>query len=187
MKVMLSGFFQSMGHRAKQMVSVVVALVIAVSTQGCSGVSSAAKEMVGTPAPYIRFTMLDGTQIPLAFAEGKTAAIIFWTTWCGHSRGTIEDFEELAKKYKRRKDLVFLAASLDKADELHKVEGRIQSQGLSTVMHAFSGNDVQDEAFLAFKGESVPYIVVVDARGIIRSVASSTSELEEYLEARFRP
>lgn len=171
----------------KRLTGIALVTFVALVGQGCSGVSTAAKEMVGTPAPYIRFTMLDGTQVPLAFAEGKSAAIIFWTTWCGHSRGTIEDFEKLAKKYKRRKDLVFLAASLDKAEDLAKVEERIKSLGLSTVMHAFSGNDIQDEAFLGFKGESVPHLVVVDSRGVIRSVASSTSELEEYLEERFRP
>ena len=147
--------------------------------------SQAAKDLVGAPAPYSRFTMLDGTQLPLAFAEGKTAAIIFWTTWCGHSRSVIEDFEQLAKRYKKRKDIVFLAASLDKADQLRALEGRIQSQGLTSIMHAFSGNDMLDEAFIAFKGESVPYVVVIDPRGVVRSVANSTTELEEYLEARF--
>ena len=166
-------------------VGAVVILLSCGGLQGCSGISQGARDLVGAPAPYIRFTMLDGTQLPLVFAEGKTAAIIFWTTWCGHSRGTIEEFEQIAKRYKRRKDIVFLAASLDKADQLRAVEGRIKSQGLSSVMHAFSGNDIQDEAFLAFKGESVPYLVVVDSRGVVRSVASSTSELEEYLENRF--
>jgi thiol-disulfide isomerase/thioredoxin len=155
------------------------------AVQGCTGVSQAAKDLVGAPAPYIRFTMLDGTQLPLAFAEGKTAAVLFWTTWCGHSRSVIEDFEQLAKRYKKRKDVVFLAASLDKADQLRALEGRIQSQGLTSIMHAFSGNDMLDEAFIAFKGDSVPYVVLVDHRGVIRSVANSTTDLEEYLEARF--
>lgn len=161
-------------------------LTVAFATiQGCSGVSQGAKDLVGSPAPYSRFTMLDGTQLPLEFAEGKTAAIIFWTTWCGHSRSVIEDFEQLAKRYKKRKDIVFLAASLDKADQLRALEGRIESQGLTSIMHAFSGNDMLDEAFIAFKGDSVPYVVVVDPRGVVRSVANSTSELEEYLETRF--
>jgi thiol-disulfide isomerase/thioredoxin len=152
---------------------------------GCSGVSSSAREMVGHPAPFTRLTLLDGSQVPLDATMGKTTAIIFWTTWCGHSRGTIEDFEELAKKYSRRKDLAFVAVSLDKEPDLPKVNERIAGLQLSTITHAFSGNDVQDEAFIALHGESVPYLVVLDKRGTVKSVASSISELEDYLEETY--
>ena len=170
---------------ARRLLSTTFIVALFHTTQGCTGVSQAAKDLVGSSAPYVRFTMIDGTQLPLAFAEGKTAAILFWTTWCGHSRTVIEDFEQIAKRYKKRKDVVFLATSLDKADQLRALEGRIKSQGLTTIMHAFSGNDMLDEAFIAFKGDSVPYIVIVDPRGVVRSVANSTSELEEYLDVRF--
>jgi thiol-disulfide isomerase/thioredoxin len=154
---------------------------------GCSPVSPAAKSLVGNPAPNVRFTLLDGTPVPLDIAAGKTAAILFWTTWCGHSRGTIEDLEKLAKRYLGRKDIVFFAVSLDKFEDIEAVKARIQSQGLSDVTHAFSGNDIQDEAFLGFKGDSVPYVAVLDARGIVRSVGNSTSDLESYLESKFGP
>jgi thiol-disulfide isomerase/thioredoxin len=169
------------GRQLRCVLSVVSLLLFS----GCSSVSKESQALVGLQAPYVRFTLLDGEAIPLEATKGKTTAILFWTTWCGHSRGTIEEFEALAKRYKRRKDVVFLAASLDRAGDLASVKGRIKSQGLSDVAHAFSGNDMQDEAFLAFKGDSVPYIVVVDPRGVVQSVANSTSALEDYLEERF--
>jgi len=151
-------------------------------TSGCSSVPSAAKAMVGNEAPYVRLTMLDGTSLPLEAYRGKHLALIFWATWCGHSRSTIADFEALAEKYKNRRNIQFVGVSVDKSEYLTELKGRIKSQELNTMTHAFSGNDIQDESYLAFHGEILPYIVVIDPQGIVRVVASGTGPLEDYLE-----
>jgi thiol-disulfide isomerase/thioredoxin len=142
-------------------------------------------DLVNHPAPPARLTLLEGREIPLDALRGKHVGLIFWATWCGHSKSRIADFAELAEHYAIRKDVVFLAVSIDRAENLETLRSRIESQGLQKVNHVFSGNDVQDEAFLAFKGEAVPYVVVIDPRGRVRSVDSSTSSLEDYLDEAF--
>ena len=54
------------------------------------------------------------------------------------------------------------------------------------MIHVFSGNDTQDEAFLALKGSRVPYVIFVDAQGIVRYVDYSVSGLGDFLQERFR-
>jgi hypothetical protein len=71
----------------------------------------------------------------------------------------IAQFEDLARTYAPRGDTDFFAVNLDRNEDLHVVRGRINDQDLSTVVHVFSGNDVQDEAFLALKGDQVPYCI----------------------------
>jgi thiol-disulfide isomerase/thioredoxin len=152
---------------------------------GCSGVSSAAKEMIGQPAPYTRLYMLDGTEIPLEAERGKNLMMMFWATWCGHSKGAIEDFEALAHKYHRRQDVSFIAVSIDKAEDFEALKGRIESQGLKEITHAFSGNDVQDEAYQSFHGEVLPYVIAIDPQGVVKVVDTKVSSLESYLDAKF--
>jgi hypothetical protein len=98
----------------------------------------------------------------------------------------IASFEDLARTYASRGDTDFYAVSLDKNQDLDLLKGRIQAQDLTTVTHVFSGNDVQDEAFLALKGHHVPYSVFVDERSIIRYAGLGVSGLEGFLEQETR-
>lgn len=153
---------------------------------GCSAVSGDAAGLVGRPVPEGRLMLLEGgDHVALAGKTGTNLAILFWATWCSHSRSTIADFEDLAREYAWRGDMEFYAVSLDKNDDLELLQGRIKSQELTTVKHVFSGNDVQDEAYLALKGTHVPYVVFVDARGIVRFVDIGVSGLGGFLQQRF--
>jgi thiol-disulfide isomerase/thioredoxin len=153
---------------------------------GCSAVSGDAAGLVGRPVPEGRLMLLEGgDHVALAGKAGTNLAILFWATWCSHSRSTIAEFEDLAREYAWRGDLEFYAVSLDKNDDLKLLQGRIKSQELTTVKHVFSGNDVQDEAYLALKGTHVPYVVFVDARGIVRFVDLGVNGVGTFLEQRF--
>jgi hypothetical protein len=164
---------------------VLIALVLFTAC-GCSAVSGDAANLVGKPVPEGRLMLLEGgDHVALAGKAGTNLAILFWATWCSHSRSTIADFEDLAREYAWRGDLEFYAVSLDKNADLELLQGRIKSQELTTVKHVFSGNDVQDEAYLALKGTHVPYVVFVDARGIVRFVDLGVGELGDFLAQRF--
>lgn len=153
---------------------------------GCASVSSDAMSLVGRQVPEARLMMLRGEDVALRSKEGTNLALLFWATWCSHSRSVIGDFEQLARDYSWRGDLEFYAVSIDKNQDLDALKGRIRAEDLKTVKHVFSGNDSQDEAFIALKGDHVPYVVFVDARGIVRFVDFSVSRLSEFLEQKYR-
>jgi thiol-disulfide isomerase/thioredoxin len=130
--------------------------------------------------------LLSGDDVALKNSSGRKQAILFWATWCSHSRSVIASFEDLARTYVSRGDTDFYAVSLDKNQDLDLLKGRIQAQDLTTVTHVFSGNDVQDEAFLALRGHHVPYSVFIDERSIIRYAGLGISGLEELLGQEMR-
>ena len=177
---------RSRHQRRKPFIASVLIALMAIALSGCTAVSGDAAGLVGRPVPEGRLMLLEGgDHVALAGKAGTNLAILFWATWCSHSRSTIAEFEDLAREYSWRGDLEFYAVSVDKNDDLELLQGRIKSQELTTVKHVFSGNDVQDEAYLALKGTHVPYVVFVDARGIVRFVNLGVGDLGDFLAQRF--
>jgi thiol-disulfide isomerase/thioredoxin len=154
---------------------------VAVLAQGCSAMKAKGVELIGRQAPEARLMYLDGSEIPLSAQRGKYTAIIFWATWCSHSKTAIVQYEELARRYAKRKDVEFLAVSVDKNEDFGTLKDRIKYQDLRTMTHIFSGNDSQDDAFVNLQGESIPYFVFIDKEGIVRLVDSEFDPLEMYV------
>jgi thiol-disulfide isomerase/thioredoxin len=157
-------------------------LVVSSHLVGCSSVSVKARKLVDKPAPAARITMLDGQDRALSEFQGKHLFLLFWTTWCSSSRPAIKEFEELALRYNRPRSFQFIAVSIDKAENLEVLKQRIQSEHLSHMLHGFSGNDIYDEAFMSLHGDLLPYAVVIDPRGLVKSVSTSVSSFEDYIE-----
>jgi thiol-disulfide isomerase/thioredoxin len=157
-------------------------LILSVHLMGCASVSVKARDLVDRSAPAARITMLDGQDRALSEFQGKHLFLLFWTTWCSGSRPAIKEFEELALRYKRHHSFQFLAVSLDKADNLESLKSRIKSDQLDHIIHGFSGNDIYDEAFMALHGDLLPYAVVIDPRGVVKSVSTSVASIEDYID-----
>jgi len=160
--------------------SVLICMIV-----GCSPLSDRSKELVGSPSPDARLLLIDGPETTLSADHGKFMGVLFWATWCNYSKGAIADFEDLARKYAHRGDVSFVAVSIDKYEDLHILRDRIASQELHSLKHAFSGGDVEDEAYQMLRGDRIPYAVLIDPRGIVRYVGTSTSEMEDILDDRF--
>lgn len=159
---------------------VVAACVLMLSA--CATLSPAAEDQLGKPAPAGRLMMLSGEDISLQADDGKEKVILFWATWCPYSKSAIERYEALARKYRRRTDVHFYAVSLDRNQDIGILESRIQEQDLKTVQHVFSGNDIEDEAFLSLHGTTIPYAVVIDRNGVVQFLDIGVSGLESYLD-----
>lgn len=169
--------------RNSSLVARVVSILFVITTAaGCASLSDQAVEMVDHPAPLTRITMLDGEYKTMEEFVGKDVFILFWATWCSHSRSAIEDFDRLAQRYGVNSNYVFLAISVDKAEDLAILKDRIASEDLTHIRHAFSGNDSQDEAFVGYYGTIIPYVVALDRNQIVRLVDKSVSALESYVE-----
>lgn len=165
----------------KSVVSFLGLVAACAFSSGCSAISPAAEAMVGKAVPSARLMMLSGEDVAIRADDGRMKVLLFWATWCPYSRDAIFDFEELARSYRSRTDVIFYAVSIDRNEDLEILESRIREQDLRTVQHVFSGNDVQDEAFIALYGNTVPYAVAVDRRGTVRFADIGVSGLSAYL------
>jgi len=152
----------------------------------CSTIAPDTQELLGQPVPDGRLMLLSGEDVALKNPSGRNQVVLFWATWCAHSRGVIADFEDLARTYASRGDTDFSAVNLDRNEDLPVVKERILEQDLTTVIHVFSGNDTQDEAFLALRGKHVPYAVFMDGRSVIQYVGLGVGGLEDFLAMRYR-
>jgi len=151
----------------------------------CSGcaVSKSSSDLVGKMAPYTRVTMLDGTTVPTEDFQGKTVVLTFWASWCRRSPKVLEKLNHLARQYKNRDDLVFVTVSVDKQEDFEKAKERIEWSKLDTMQHAFSGNEVYDEAYMAYQEDSLPAVFLINPQGVIVFRSSGADEVEEYLAA----
>jgi thiol-disulfide isomerase/thioredoxin len=156
-----------------------VTAFLAVIYSGCASVSPAAQGLVGRTVPDGRLMLLSGEDLSLRHGVERGRALLFWATWCRYSRSAIADFEDLARSYANSGRVDFIAVSLDNNQDLATVKTRISQQELSTITHVFSGNDVQDEAFLALKGDQVPYSVFIDDSLVVRHVGVGVAGLED--------
>lgn len=125
--------------------------------------------------------LLSGDDVAMRSDDGTTKVILFWATWCRYSKSAIEDFEALAREYRERRNVNFYAVSLDRNEDISILESRIREQDLSTVQHVFSGNDIQDEAFISVRGATIPYAVVIGPDGRVKFLGMGVSGLEGYL------
>lgn len=161
------------------------ALLLCVVLPGCASLSDQARSLIGRQAPQSRLMLLSGEHIALSSRVGRNVALLFWATWCPHSRSGIQEFEALARVYKDRPEVEFYAISVDKNEAYEELQNRIRLQGLESMTHVFSGNDVQDEAFLAFYGERLPYAVFIDDKGVVRFTDLGVSGLKAFLAERY--
>lgn len=175
------------GKRSARCFIAQMALVgILLLASGCAAASPAAQALVGQQVPSARLMMLSGEDVAIRPDDGRKKVLLFWATWCPYSKSAIEDFEDLARQYRSRSDVAFYAVSIDRNQDLDILESRIREQNLHTVQHVFSGNDIQDEAFIALYGNTIPYAVVIDGDGVVRFVDIGVSGLESYLSNTLR-
>lgn len=131
--------------------------------------SRQATDLVGKLTPYTRFTMLDGDYVGVEEFKGKTTVVVFWALWCNKSRRTLAKLNNFAASHK---EAVFLSVNIDKAEKLGDLKDRITYTHLDNFKHAFSGNEVYDEAYIAYCGHSLPHIVVINKEGTIVSAGN---------------
>ncbi len=177
--------FAGRRSRALCALSAMTVLIFCLLVSGCASLSDQAKALVGHEAPQSRLMLLSGEHIALNSLLGKEVALLFWATWCPHSRAGIEEFAALARRYKDNPKLEFYAVSVDSNDAYEELQNRIRLQNLKQMTHVFSGNDVQDEAFLAFHGERLPYAVFIDEAGVVRLADLGVGGLASFLDRRF--
>jgi peroxiredoxin len=159
----------------------IFAYLLVVHLSCLTGCSVGDNEAVGL-RPSARFTMLNGSYTSLYAFRGKKVIVVFWATPCRKSRKEIKRINTLAGEMSSRKDVVFLAISLDKAENQEKLSRFIVDNQLNNLKHVFSGNDYDDEAFIVFYPKALPRIYVIDPSGQVVADGGSCKLIKKALE-----
>jgi thiol-disulfide isomerase/thioredoxin len=155
----------------------------------------AVNPLVGKAAPNFILDVLDGPgqfkKVSRADLVGKVVLIDFWATWCGPCLKELPDVQKLIEAYgKAGKEVVIVALSIDQNDEgdLKETQKLVEDK-LKLSLKAEGPNPVGMVALdplgkLAerYGVEAIPYVVLIDAQGIIRAVHVGLTDREVFEE-----
>jgi thiol-disulfide isomerase/thioredoxin len=116
---------------------------------------------LGSHAPALTATSLDGTPLRADVAAGKVTVLNFWATWCPPCRAETPD---LVKAYKSLKapDVAFLG--IDTTETGPIVKTFLSAKGVQYPT-ALAGPDLYNAFGIAY----IPTTIVLDANGIVRA------------------
>lgn len=123
----------------------------------------AAQSAVGTAATPISVTDLDGTAVRLdAKASGKPLLIEFWATWCEVCEALLPGVRRAATRFGSQVDFVGVNVTVN--ESRNRVRRWVERERPPY-------RTLYDESGLAVRTFQAPvtsYVVIIDARGIIR-------------------
>jgi thiol-disulfide isomerase/thioredoxin len=143
--------------------------------------TSAIAEKIGKPAPDFTLTVLDGPDktktITKAELAGKVVLIDFWATWCGPCIKELPEIHKLVLDFaESKKDVLIIALSQDnhpaEISEVRKlVEKTLREKNINLTASPAGrvGLDPSNSVGRAFEVEGYPTLVIIDAKGIVRS------------------
>jgi thiol-disulfide isomerase/thioredoxin len=127
-------------------------------------------QAVGTRAPVIVVTDLDGASVTLPVA-GRPALIEFWATWCDVCEELLPRMVAAQKGYGGRVD--FFGVNVTVNESKNRVRRYVtEKKPPFRVLYDEKGTAVR-----AFGAPATSYVVIVDAKGIIRYTGSGGAQL----------
>lgn len=143
---------------------------------------SKVEQLVGKPAPDFTMTLLDGAgktkTVSKADLAGNVVMIDFWATWCGPCLAELPQVQKLIESYgKDKKEVVIVALSQDDDPkdpaEIRKlIETTLEKKAINLTGTPVGkiGLDPSTTVGGLFSVEGYPTVVLLDRKGIVRSV-----------------
>ena len=134
-----------------------------------------AEAMIGQPRPAFQLNDLEGQLRDVGEWDGKVLVLNFWATWCPPCRDEIPEFMSLQEELSDQ-GVQFLGIALEKAEDVMpfydelavNYPSLVGQQAVIQVAKRY-GNDIG----------ALPYTVIIDKDGIIRSTKRGPLSLEE--------
>jgi cytochrome c biogenesis protein CcmG, thiol:disulfide interchange protein DsbE len=135
--------------------------------------------------PDVELKTLEGKTIALSSiqTEGKIRVYSFWATWCSPCKKELDAINDYYAEWKEKYNMELVAVSIDDARTAAKIPAMVHEKEWEYI--------VLHDANLALKTaagiNSVPYTILVDAKGIVvyehtGYVPGDEIELEEKLK-----
>lgn len=128
-------------------------------------------QFLNKPAPVTVMTQTDGRSVALSQFRGTPVVLCFWALWCKQSPEVMAKLDKFAEQ---NRDIPVFAVSIDKLEKEEEVLDRIKRYPY--LRHVYSGNDIGDSAYVAWQGEMIPFVAVIDSQGIVRYSKDEISE-----------
>jgi thiol-disulfide isomerase/thioredoxin len=137
---------------------------------------------LGKPAPNFTLTVLDGPgktkTVTKSDLAGKLVLMDFWATWCEPCLAELPEIQKVVESYANsKKEVVVVAVSQDDdPSELSELRKRVESTlagkklRLSAGSVGLIGLDPSKSVGGAFEIEGYPTLVILDGKGVVRSV-----------------
>ncbi|MFH1615648.1 MAG: TlpA disulfide reductase family protein [Planctomycetota bacterium] len=127
---------------------------------------------IGTAAPDMTLTDLQGNKITISELKGKRVVLDFWATWCPPCKEEIPHFIELRKTTEPDK-LVIIGISSESAEE---IKAFAEKQKINYPLIAVSDEKLPEPYN---KITSIPTTFFIDSNGVIESVLAGYHSFEE--------
>lgn len=132
------------------------------------------------PAPHIVLKDLRGRNVRLADFKGKVVLLNFWATWCPPCKAEIPELVKWQREYKR-KGLQVIGATYPPTNR-RKVQSFVRQMKMNYPV--WLGTKATKALF--DPGETLPFTVVIDREGNVRTTIEGILLPEEFDE-KVRP
>ena len=136
---------------------------ILVGALAVAGSVSAARDLVGTPAPDFTLSGLTGSNLRLSEYQGRVVMINFWATWCGPCR---QEMPALQTIYQRYEPAGFTLLGVNVDAEPDGARRMAEDLGVSFPLLFDADKDVSK----LYDVRAMPVTVLVDRDGRVRYV-----------------
>lgn len=135
----------------------------------CLPATSLAQATVGSDAPDMLGTTLDGTRVLVSGYAGKVVVATFWASWCAPCRMALPRLEAMQRVAGVDRVKV-VAINIEKRSEFPRAAQELQALQLAIT------NDPTGDVSAAYGQTGTPYVVVIGRDGQIKRVFIGYSE-----------